>query len=522
MKVYIKLFVCALALMCFCSETHAQRGKIRPGKVRTKDLSTIVGYCGCTECDGELEHNNPMDEFAGFILGNRWSSTAMNGGGLGQGSPTTLTWSIVPDGTDANGGAGFVPSNMIAVFDNLFNEANAGTADLTNRFWHGLMVQSFDRWGELSGLDYVYEPNDDGATNFGAGGVVGVRGDVRIGGFNIDGGGGTLAFNTFPNNGDMACDTADLGSFGSAGANFRIFRNIIMHEHGHGLGFNHVDSNNSAFLMEPFIQGSFDGPQLDDIRAVHRQYGDFFEKANNGQGNNSIANAIDLGTLEDGQNLSLGTDGASGTFVAGNDTDFVSVDDNGDQDFYRISVNELGFLDVTLTPVGASYNQSAQGQGGNNPTNPSSSSNLTLTLLDSGGGFIALLDNTGAGSQELLVDQFVTAGDYFIRVTGSANTIQLYTLLASFETLQLPVSTAPLSVSVDPGTVAAGGVADLEIADNQRFELQPTIPAAAADAPITALFTVISPDILPSSFFCVVRRFRQYAEPGSNDFGFQP
>ena len=34
-----------------------------------------------------------------FTLDSRWSTTATNGSGLGQGDPTTLTWSIVPDGT---------------------------------------------------------------------------------------------------------------------------------------------------------------------------------------------------------------------------------------------------------------------------------------------------------------------------------------------------------------------------------------------------------------------------------------
>ena len=36
-----------------------------------------------------------------------------------------------------------------------------------------MIEQSFDRWTELSGLEYVYEPNDDGVVNFSTGGVLG-------------------------------------------------------------------------------------------------------------------------------------------------------------------------------------------------------------------------------------------------------------------------------------------------------------------------------------------------------------
>ena len=34
----------------------------------------------------------------------------------------------------------------------------------------------------------------------------------------------------------MVIDTGDLGNFTNSGGNYRFFRNVIMHEHGHGLG----------------------------------------------------------------------------------------------------------------------------------------------------------------------------------------------------------------------------------------------------------------------------------------------
>ena len=439
----------------------------------------------------EEKENGPNN----FFIVTRWTSTAMSGGGLGQGDPTIVTWSIVPNGTDANGGPGFVPSNLITVFDNLFNEPNAGTPDLTNRFWHGLIEQSLDRWAELSGVVYVYEPNDDGVANFGANGVVGVRGDVRIGGFNIDGPNGILAFNDFPNVGDMAIDTSDTAVFGNSGLNFRLFRNVFCHEQGHGLGFAHLESNNAAFLMEPFISGGFDGPQLDDVRAVHRNYGDVFEKSNNFAGNNTIANATDLGTLADGDNVTIGIDGSTGTVVNINDIDFVSIDDNLDQDFYRVNLTQSSLVDITLTPVGAPYNQSMQGGAGNIPVNPVSVSDLSLRLFNSTGGLIQLVNANGVGLPETIMDQAVPAGNIFIQVSGNADNIQLYTLSVTAETISEPDSNPPSVVDVNPGTISAGSVADLANSDDQRLEIQPEAP----DVSIGAVFTIITPNSIPST-----------------------
>lgn len=504
MKSYLSIVLLLVFGLSIDAYGQLQRPTRRPNlrDQVEKDLNQIFGVCGCTNCDGRLEHSDPYEEGEepnGFQLVGRWTSTTLSGGGLSQGTPTILTWSIVPDGTDANGGGGFVPSNLISVFDNLFNEANAGSPDLTNRFWFSLIETSLDRWGEISGLEYVYEPNDDGATNFGVGGVLGVRGDVRIGGFTIDGGGNVLAFNTFPNNGDMAIDTSDTGLFGSPAAGFRLFRNVFTHEQGHGIGFNHVLSNNANFLMEPFISGAFDGPQLDDVLAIHRHYGDVFEKSNDFQGNNSIGNATPLGTIGEGQSVTIGVDGATGTVVAGNDDDFVSVDDNNDQDFYEFTVPDLATVSMTLTPVGSNYNQSPETGNGGQLFTPSSSSNLTLALLNSSGGVVSIENAQPAGTAEVIEDFLLAPGTYFARATGTANTVQLYTLNISVEEFVAPNTTAPSSVTVSTGSIAAGGVGDLAASDDQYLELLPDVPANPGSEEISALFTLFSPDISPSS-----------------------
>ena len=185
----------------------------------------------------------------------------------------------------------------------------------TQRPWFTYFQQSFDRWGQLGGMTYVYEPNDDGISLSSAAGSLGVRGDVRISGNFIDGASNVLAYNFFPNNGDMVLDTGDMGFFGTATQNYRRLRNTVMHEHGHGMGLNHVESNNAGFLMEPFLSTAFDGPQLDDIRGLHRGYGDKYEK--NG-GNDTAATATDIGVFGDGGTYRVGFDGRTyGRYLLG-------------------------------------------------------------------------------------------------------------------------------------------------------------------------------------------------------------
>ena len=425
----------------------------------TQLKNQIIGRCGCDSCDRMPTHNPAFDGLGdpnGFILSTRWDATAMSGFGLGLGDATILTWSIIPDGADADSGGAPVPSNLIAEFDSRFSEANAGTPDLTNRTWFALIEQGLNRWGEVSGIEYVYEPNDDGVDNFGAGGALGVRGDVRIGGFNIDGPGNVLAFNAFPDNGDMALDTTDP-LYQSAANNFRAMRNIITHEAGHGLGLSHVEpTGNPAFLMNPFINVAFDGPQLDDILAVHRGYGDIYEKENGFEGNDTIANATDMGTLAANTTSTFGSDGASGTFVGGNDVDFLSVDDNSDIDFFRFNMATQSVVSVTLTPVGVSYLNGPQ--GGPAPTlfEPSLNNDLALAVFDASGNLVQSVDSTTNGEAETIGGLILPAGEMFVRATGSSNAVQLFELEITLEEPQIALALGgpvPQTISPEGGTV---------------------------------------------------------------------
>jgi hypothetical protein len=367
-----------------------------------------------------------VDSCHAYRLSQRWTSTATNGGGLVQGQPTTITYSFLPDGTNIAGES--QNSDLIAFLDNEFGSSAT---------WLPLFQQSFDRWDELSGLTTIYEPNDDGVTaNGNNSGVLGVRGDVRMGGVFIDGPSNVLAYNYFPNRGDMVLDTADGNFYDTPNNNFRALRNVIMHEHGHGLGFSHVESSNSRNLMEPFIDTSFDGPQFDDLLAVQRGYGDIYEE--NG-GNDSIANATSLGSVAGGSTVSIGTHASNTTVVIPSVwTDFVSVDDNSDLDYYSFTVDGPSSLDIALDPRGPTYNEGPQG-GSQSTYATRSFSNLTLNLYDTNGALLTSENSTGAGSAETISGFNVgSAGTYYVRASGNANEVQMYRLDISATDVALP------------------------------------------------------------------------------------
>lgn len=369
--------------------------------------------------------------FSAFQQRNRWGSTATDGGGLSQGDATTITWSIVPDGTPVPGFGpeSAAPSTLRASLDTIYTSIDT---------WLPVFQQAFDRLSEVSGINYVYEPEDDGATfsssnNFP--GQLGVRGDVRISGHPIDNNSGILAYNFFPNVGDMVIDTADIetGLFSNTNNNSRAFRNMLMHEAGHGLGFSHVESNDSRFLMEPFIDTSFDGPQFDDILGFHRGYGDFNELA----GNDSVTQASDLGTLVGGETLTIGA-GSTTKAIAANQADFLSIDGSSDVDFFKFTVETSSTLSVSLEPLGPTYNQGPQG-GSQSQFNAKRQSNLALAVLDQDGATV-LESANGApiGIAENISDLALPAeGTYYLRVTGGQNEAQMYQLELSTSTVVL-------------------------------------------------------------------------------------
>jgi hypothetical protein len=396
-----------------------------------------------------------------YQINNRWTSTATNGGGLQQGDPTTLRWGFISDGLtipggDQGAGEAASGSNLIAKLDSLFGVVNGGT-DLTQRPWFPIFANSFARISALTGITYVYEPNDDGATFLTSPGVVGVRPDVRIGGHHIDNSGGVLAYDFYPNTSDMVIDTDDLAAGGylaSSTNNFRAFRNVILHEHGHGLGLEHELPVAQMALMEPFAITSFDGPQFDDILALQRNYGDVYEK--NG-GNDTVATATPLGSISVGGSKVIGTSANTSTQLTGaTATDFASIDGVTDTDVWSFSVTSGTQVTVDLLPVGPTYLSGQQSTTTSPPPPPvtldaAAQSQLRLELLDSTGAVIASAYASQLGAEDTIAG-FPTpgGGTFYVRISETQDAAQFYQLTVSSSaytapgTLRLDTSSALL------------------------------------------------------------------------------
>jgi len=375
----------------------------------------------------------------------RWSSTATNGGGLSQGDPVTLTYSFPPNGTFCPNIIGVTGnSNLHTWLDGIYGSINT---------WQPLFQQVFEQWTEVCSNTYIYEPNDDGVNLNGAAGSLGVRGDIRIAAITIDGNSGTLAYNNFPNDGDMVFDSAD-NFFNSTGSNSIRFRNVAAHEHGHGMGLLHVCPISQTKLMEPFVTTSFDGPQLDDILSAQRHYGDILEP-----NDNPLTEASDLGSFG----------GFSGTFI--ND---LSIDDNDDDDYFLITITSPSQFTFTVTPAAATYIQGPQTSACNTgtSTNYNSIQNLQLDVYDANNVFVPLQSSNvnGTGQSESIVFNAISTGDYLVRVSGAGNinNIQLYDMGLAVDDLPFldPTISASAPGFVDPGMPTSFDVTINENDDN--------------------------------------------------------
>lgn len=369
----------------------------------------------------------------------RWTgNTALSQAqGFSMGDPLRLTWGIVNDGLNINGFAGeaAAPSNLRARLTEIYGSEAAYLAQFES---------VFDRWASISGLEYSYEATDDGASFANSAGVAGVRADLRIGGHRIDGNSGILAYNFFPNSSEMVIDTDD-NFYDNTSNNSIRFRNVISHEHGHGLGMEHVESSTDRYLMEPFVSTAFDGPQHHDILMAHRGYGDVNEKSNGQQGNETAALATGLGLVADGATVSRGQDGDNET-VADTDTEFFSIDDQTDTDFWSFEIASASLVDINLESLGYVYNIDEQNGSGGGDFDTRARSDLALALFDSDGTtLLGTADVTGLGGDEQLTGvQLDNAGTYFVRISGDDNDdsiavdTQFYGLTVSVAAIAIP------------------------------------------------------------------------------------
>jgi hypothetical protein len=372
------------------------------------------------------------------LHGTRW-------GGGGQGDPVTVLWSFVPDGTDLPQSSFDMAPCTIGVQDStLFATMDAQFAGIGGRAaWIQVFQDSFDRWEELTGINFVRVTNggndwDDGAEPFGNGGAAGaagLRGDIRIGAKCIDGvpaGGSILAYNGFPGSGgDMVLD--DQQTWTNAANNFQFMRNTILHELGHGIGLRHVCPVNQTKLMEPTITVNFDGPQHDDIRGSHDLYGDPFEKSG---GDDTTGTGNNLGQLTYLLPRSIGG-AVDFPAPAVNNGSIHSLDGTGDLDVFLFTTTRAEVLDTFTTPIGLTYDNSTQNSDGTcNSGNNIDSRNiqdLSLAVFGPAPGFPLILasDAAGVGQGEIILSLGLPdAGTYAIVVASATATTgsQLYSL----------------------------------------------------------------------------------------------
>lgn len=369
-----------------------------------------------------------------YQIGDRWFSTASGSTGS-TGTPITLTWGFVADGLTIGGYNGEPTSGSVlqARLTALYGSMTAAKA---------VFQKIFDSWSAVTGITYLYEANDDGASFSNAAGVLGVRADLRISSHPIDGASNVLAYNFFPNGGggDMVIDANDLSGGGymtNLSNNSLRLRNVLAHEHGHGLGLDHVIPVNQTKLMEPFVSTLFDGPQYDDILAIQTLYGDSYEK--NGR-NQTGATAYNLGSFGNGTNIPMVTNASTSP---------------GDDDYYKFTLGASQFVTLTASPVGTTYQQGPQDTGVSSPFNGAQQSDLTLNIYAANGTtLLGSVNATGLGASETLTGLSLAPGTYVVRVatTGSGST-QMYKLTANISSQNPPTvpSTPDLDAASDTG-----------------------------------------------------------------------
>lgn len=357
-----------------------------------------------------------------YNVNNSWSATPA--------TPRQLSWSLVPDGTTipSYGLGAQAGSNLFATLDSQFSSQGGRNT------WIKYFTNVFARWNEISGLSYrriMYQgqPWDDGA-NFDTASGSTARGDVRISSRALDGSSGVLAFNFYPSTGsggNMVIDSSESWG-GSTGNLHRFLRNVLSHEHGHGIGIAHVCPAIGQKLMEPFLATGFDGPQHDDNRAAVYNYGDRYEP------NSTAATASPLGTVIQGLALTTADDAPAplaGAAVANLST--MALETNGQVDWYKFSINGAATVAISVIPVGFSYDDMPQGSScpSGNTINSAAIANLDVELYSGGGTTLVIAANSQpAGSTETLSQALASAGEYHIRVLegGTAIPSQLYRL----------------------------------------------------------------------------------------------
>ncbi len=388
-----------------------------------------------------------------------WRGDAAQGSS-GKSARARLTYSFPADGTSWG-----LDSDFFSLPNSLNNSlaTNFGFQD-AGREW---IRQGLAAWKHVAGVE-LDEVGDSGIPMDNVASRRSTVGDIRIGGnvlLQTSGGtnlAGVLAYNFFPTGGgDMLIDLAEFTPtrFNNSANNFRYFRNVVAHEHGHGLGFIHQVPCNNTKLMEPLVSTAYDVLQVDDRRGAAFGYGDRFS------GNVDAARAANLGTFTFPvqparfiQNLSIArqNDGpASGP----------NANDPSPFDWFKFTITSAQSITILMTPTGGTYPTGPQQTDPNNANNAcfgasgsvnaTSAIDLDLELRDTNGTTILATSTAGAGQTDGLT-QLLNPGTYFIRVfsftADPGSNVQLYNLQVGITAgLYVPEANAGLNKRVNVG-----------------------------------------------------------------------
>jgi PKD repeat protein len=349
-----------------------------------------------------------------------------------QAVPAHLTYSFPDDGT--TWGAFGRPTGPNVLNNRLMSTFGASDLDEGREY----IRQGLACYTRHSGLTY-HEVDDDNTPMTNSTVHVATRGDVRIGcvidacscvaydGFPSsvgivapDGGGSDMVLNA------QYWDEPDtVNNFKDPADSYRWLRNVIVHEHGHGIGAIHSVPCNETKQMEPFITVAYDMLQTDDRRGVARSYGDRFA------GNHSSATAVNLGTLDPRgvpESVILRHLSLNGVAGAG----------NTDEDWFRFTILDPRDIDVTASPLGGSYiaaQQDGQCTGVDQLIEATDAGNLAITLYASNAFTVIASANAGTnGDGEAISVASLAAGTYYLRVRDAGPNdatdqfVQLYSL----------------------------------------------------------------------------------------------